>query len=628
MQNERQCARPMEREENGADFQETSTKETAGETSLDQFQFKTTWTVDNDLTTRAPQGGQQRSGGPRFAHDRNGRGRGTGGSFANNPRPDSGSRQGFPSGPRPFDENQRRQPTAENSQRQWNGYQRRDRSFNNGNRQRPWFPAPPPDVDYTVSFYASDETFNPIADRIHKTGKTFETFRIAKSFLESPEKFVFVLRKTPEASGKFYHSPLDGIPFSSLESAIDHLIRNHLSSIFDIEIVEGSAPNGSFSTVVLCPFTKRPIAAPNHHSYKKLLNEHFLEHIYGMSFEKFCERLETSSAPDDIQGCLDAIKRCGFFRRKNKCADGSKDDEDRGTSPASEGNSDGAEVACSEEIPPESMDVPPSEKVECECGEAAVALKSLEEVRDYLRSHGPDYISTTECIRVPGSSLPQIHEKDMRHFIEFHWFRQKRFPLETSNGLRAKFKQHNLHSYKRGKKGISYVCASPRKFREMEVRLADELELILDTIEQSPLLSAEELSKKLCGDKLSSESLGEFLKKLIRDGYVTEFEDGTLLTYARPVKAKREGEKSGSEIHSDEKSDEPSACESCVGPCDCEMSSAAMSEVEGENIGVANEGTDLVEEDTRQPEVEISSLSAGSGIRTLSPKMGHVPHCE
>ncbi|MDR2341065.1 MAG: hypothetical protein LBD72_01920 [Puniceicoccales bacterium] len=388
---------------------------------------------------------------------------------------------------------------------------------------------PPPETDYTISFYATDEAFAPVAQRLHQSGKTYETFAIAREFLANPEHYVFVLRKNPEATSKFYYSPLDGIPFSSKEEVVGHLLRNRLEELFDVEISEGEAPAGNFPTIVLCPYTKKPIAAPNHHSYKKLLNEHYMVYIHGMPFDRFCQRLETSSAPEDIKAWQEAMRQDRKFKIRRSSLGDKQAKPGNGEEIPGEGSANPATLECAVASESNADAVEAVEEI----------LQSLLEVREYLEKHIDDYINVTECIRVPGTSLAQIQDRALRDFIRYHLGRQQRFPLDTANGMRTKFKQNNLHAYKSGKNGISYVCTTPRKFRSRDTRLAEKLESLLDTIEKFPLSTASAVAKKIANEAFAESEVVDLLAWLVREGYVTEFENGTLLAHPHEHEPKR-----------------------------------------------------------------------------------------
>jgi hypothetical protein len=512
----------------------------SGGVSSGEFSFKTAWSNEGDLTTRdSSPGGSGRTprdgrsfggsyaGGPRGRGDFNRPG-GPRGGFQRRPAGNGERRGGFEkprrdfNSPRPGQAPHYRRPSGDGQRRDSNGenrrFQRRDGEFQPQRREF----IPSPETDYTISFYATDEAFNPIAKRLHQSGKTYETFAIAREFLASPEHYVFVLRKNPEATSKFYYSPLDGIPFSSKDEAVGHLLRNRLEELFEVEISDGEAPAGNFPTIVLCPYTKKPIAAPNHHSYKKLLNEHYMVYIHGMPFARFCQKLETSSAPEDVKAWQEAMRQNRRFKVRRR--------------PAGERSSHaetGGEVPGENCADPEAPESPQGEPNADAAEVAEEVLQSLLEVREYLEKHIDDYVNATECIRVPGTSLELIQDRDLRNFIRYHLGRQQRFPLETANGMRAKFKQNNLHSYKNGKNGISYVCTVPRKFRSQETHLTDKLELLLDTIEKFPLSTAGAIAQKVIGEAFDADEVANLLTWLIREGYVTEFENGTLSTHPR-----------------------------------------------------------------------------------------------
>ncbi|MDR2677171.1 MAG: hypothetical protein LBB26_01215 [Puniceicoccales bacterium] len=574
--------------------------QTASEENVDSggitsggFSFKTAWSDDNDLTTR--DSGANRDGrSPRDGRDFAGPYAGNSRARGNFDRPGGGARDGFqrrPTGsqgerrggfdrsrrdfnaPRPGQTPHYRRPSGDGPRRDSDGANRgfpgrnsdagsnrfSGRSFGGGANRFPRrefdggarrFPRrgegfqsqrrefiPPPETDYTISFYATEEAFKPVAKRLHQSGKTYETFALAREFLANPEHYVFVLRKNPEATSKFYYSPLDGIPFSSKDEAIGHLLRNRLEELFDVEISEGEAPTGTFPTIVLCPYTKKPIAAPNHHSYKKLLNEHYMVYIHGVPFDRFCQKLETSSAPEDISAWKEAMRKNRRFKVRRRPVDGKSFRPECNGEVPDEGS---ANPEVTDPVPAESSKGEPVqtefmlEKSQSNVGEVVEeVLQSLLEVREYLEKHIDDYVNATECIRVPGTSLELIQDKDLRNFVRYHLGRQQRFPLETANGMRMKFKQNNLHSYKTGKNGISYVCTVPRKFRSREADLTDKLELLLDTIEKFPLSTANVITQKVVGETFGGDEVANLLTWLIREGYVTEFENGTLITHSQ-----------------------------------------------------------------------------------------------
>ncbi len=125
----------------------------------------------------------------------------------------------------------------------------------------------------------------------------------------------------------------------------------------------------------------------------------------------------------------------------------------------------------------------------------------------------------------------------------------------------------NFAVYKRGAKGISYVCRVKRRFRDADQVFADDLQRLIEFIEQSPYIKVADLPGKFLetggNNELGTESPREpaageegvthasasdidpkrlrtmrsNLRWLITEGYVTEYSDGRL--FASPPQLAR-----------------------------------------------------------------------------------------
>ncbi len=73
---------------------------------------------------------------------------------------------------------------------------------------------------------------------------------------------------------------------------------------------------------------------------------------------------------------------------------------------------------------------------------------------------------------------------------------QRRFPLDTANGLRGRLRRESFTIFKKGSKGISYVCAVKRKFRIPGQVFAESIGTLIAFIEAHPMVRASELPEK------------------------------------------------------------------------------------------------------------------------------------
>jgi hypothetical protein len=130
--------------------------------------------------------------------------------------------------------------------------------------------------------------------------------------------------------------------------------------------------------------------------------------------------------------------------------------------------------------------------------------------------------------------------------IEGAYERQLRFPLDTANQLRGRLRREHFTIFKKGSKGVSYVCAVKRKFRVPGQVFGESIGNLIAFIEAHPLVKAGELSAKMlgitapaAGGSFTAEQKEKMMRMqgdlmwLVREGYVTEFIDGGL--YAPPA---------------------------------------------------------------------------------------------
>lgn len=198
----------------------------------------------------------------------------------------------------------------------------------------------------------------------------------------------------------------------------------------------------------------------------------------------------------------------------------------------------------------------------------AVTFDSFEEARQHLLANAKDKIvRTVESLRFPGKNLDALPAGEIRRTIEGALERQRRFPLDTANALRGRLRREGFTIFKKGSKGVSYVCAVKRKFRVPNQTFSDSIGTLISFLETHPMIKAGELSEKLLGftvpAKPAAPAEGETaaapvpapslipeqqakltrlngdLRWLVSEGYVTEFIDGRLFAPAPVVESRK-----------------------------------------------------------------------------------------
>jgi len=412
---------------------------------------------------------------------------------------------------------------------------------------------------FNVTFYPDDTGFSALAKAIRASCRTYELFEIARVIIGKNDRFIAVVQhKQAEGAAPaakpapFAISVPDGIPFENEAAALNHVFEKHFGQFFDKTEVEIDAPKGNFQVVNKCTVTGELLGPPNYHRYNQIVQQHHAAHIK-LPFEVYRGKIESVREPEAIAQWLEKMKKTTRYTWKLSAAAAAP-----------------APVAAVEpvegEVAPEAAPTP----------EAApsVSFDSIEEARAYLLANAKDkVVRTVESVRFSGKNLETLPQGELRRTIEGALERQRRFPLDTANALRGRLRREGFTIFKKGSKGISYVCAVKRKFRIPNQTFSDSIGALITFIEKNPMIKASDLADKFLGfsapakpaapaegaeaaavtaPTLSPEQTAKLnrlngdLRWLVSEGYVTEFIDGRLFAPA-PVVESRKKEIEGAE---------------------------------------------------------------------------------
>ena len=408
---------------------------------------------------------------------------------------------------------------------------------------------------FTVVFYPEDTGFAALAKAIRMSCRTYELFEIARVIIGKHDRYVAVIQhKIPEEvsadtpkSAPFAVAVPDGVPFENEAAAIAYVLDKHLGQFFDVAEVEVEAPKGNFQVVNKCMVTGELLGPPNYHRYTQIVQQHHAAHIK-ISFEAYRGRIESVREPEAIAQWLEKMKKATRYTWK--------------LSPAP------APVVLTEgETAPEPVPAP--------------AFDTVEEAKNFLLAQARDkVVRTTEAVRFHGKNIETLPQGELRRSLEGALERQRRFPLDTANALRGRLRREGFTIFKKGSKGISYVCAVKRKFRVPGQVFADSIGALIAFIESHPMIKASELADKFLGfsapvavkpveaaavpsegatteetsapvpaavpvasltvDQMAKlNRLNGDLRWLVSEGYVTEFIDGRIFAPPAVVEARK-----------------------------------------------------------------------------------------
>lgn len=549
---------------------------------LQSFSFGTQWTQDKpDTSGRPPRDREDRprreGGGPGDAkRDRRGFkrpqgapgtgvGEGGGPDRRSDPRDFRERREGAPGGPREHGTGREggRPPFRGGPRREGPGG-----GFGRGPQERGPYISP----YFTVTFYPEDTSFAALAKTIRASCRTFELFDIAKTVIGKNDRFVVVVqRKTPEgatgapsgsaapAAGAaeatrqpLYVSVPDGLLFDSEEAAVNHVLQHHLDRFFDAAEVEVDPPKGSFQVINKCGVTGELLGPPNYHRYQQTVQQHHATRLPRMPFEVFRARIESVRDPEVVNQWLERMKKVTRYTWKGDKAGAAAGSPAPAPAAPASADAEPAEGTTPANDPAETLPPPPA---------AGPVFDALSEARVYLLTHAREkVVRAVEHGRFHGRALEQLPDGEIKRAVEGALERQRRFPLDTANALRGRLRREGFTIFKKGSKGISYVCAVKRKFRVPGQTFAESIGQLIAFIEEHPMVKASELPQKFLGlsptpstpehplpleDQQRLSRLQGDLRWLVTEGYVTEFIDGSLFAPPPMVEARKRELESG-----------------------------------------------------------------------------------
>ena len=361
---------------------------------------------------------------------------------------------------------------------------------------------------FDAAFFPEDSSFNALVKTIRSSARTIELFEIARTVLGKPDRFVVVVSRKPRPSSApdappqpLYISAPDGVPFESEEATVSYVLERFLGNFFDRAEVEVEPPKGNYLVINKCGVTGELLGPPNYHRYNLLVQQHHASKLTRMPFEAFRARIETVRDPDVVNQWLEKMKKITRYTWKGAVAE----------------------------------------------GQAALAFDTFEEARQHLLTQAGDTVVKTGAnARFHGKALETMPRGEILAAIEGAYERQLRFPLDTANQLRGRLRREHFTIFKKGSKGVSYVCAVKRKFRVPGQVFSESIGNLISFIEANPLVKAGDLALKMLGIAAPAEGASVTQEQrerivrmqgdliwLVREGYVTEFIDGGL--YAPPA---------------------------------------------------------------------------------------------
>src|SRR5437773_6445030 len=363
-----------------------------------------------------------------------------------------------------------------------NGRDRRARGRNHRDRRKVFRVAAPPDI--TVRFLPYSPAFDNVVAQIKSASVAYSIFALARLFLEKPERYDVWL--TAKAESPLYRLGENG----AMSLARDFLERNAFrfarEDFYKIDIIQSEPIKGNFSNVARCRLSGTLLGPTNHHNYQPQLRS-----LYE---QRFSRRMSFA----DYQRQVEIVNDSALIERWK-------------------------EQACTVTTYTTLREPTPS------------AFASAAEAERYFRMHYlPGLIRSVEEVTVGGVLSRRLADRMLNRAIEDTWTRETRSPSNMMQELSARFRQTGLNIF-RDRRGMLFVSPiRPRRFLSGQAGVSPSVRAILDAVGAKPAINRKELFEKLITDPESEDAeprkfgLASDLRWLISEGYIIEFNDGSL----------------------------------------------------------------------------------------------------
>ncbi len=336
----------------------------------------------------------------------------------------------------------------------------------------------------TVRFLANPRAFENVAAQIKANPVAYSVFYLARLFLEKPERYDVHLVATPDAP--LYQLGENG-PISAdpqfLESQAFRLAQ---ADFYKVDVTQSEPIKGNFSSVARCRASGTLLGPTNHHSYQPRLRTLYEQRFSRrMSFPEYQRQIESVSDPAMVEQWKEDARTLTTFTTLK--------DEPTAT-----------------------------------FGNAAEAE------RHFRQHYLPGLVRKVSEQTVGGVASRQLPDRALRRQVEDAWSRETRSPSQVMQELSTRFRETGLHIF-RHRRGMLFVTSiRSRPFPHEQTKVSSNVQAILQTLAANPGLNRKDLADKILVDVPADEAearklaLASDLRWLISEGYVLEFNDGSL----------------------------------------------------------------------------------------------------
>lgn len=338
--------------------------------------------------------------------------------------------------------------------------------------------------EITIRFLPYAAPFESVVAQIRSGSVAYSLYALARLFLEKPERYEVRLIGKP--GSPLYRLDDDGDLSLNREFLERNAFRLAQSKFYRIDVTESEPIKGNFSNVARCRLSGTLLGPTNHHNYQSQLRSLY-EQRYSrrMSFAEYQRQIEIVNDADLINRWKDDARKATTYTTSR------------------------------EEVP-------------------STFSSAIDAERHFRLHYLGELITTPEEATINGVASRRLPDKNLNRAIEDAWVRETRSPSGMMQELALRLRQEGLHVF-RHRRGMLFVSPiRPRSFVHEQAGVSPAVNAILEGFAGTAPTNRKQLFDKLIGDTTAERAesrklaFASDLRWLISEGYVIEFNDGSL----------------------------------------------------------------------------------------------------
>jgi len=336
-----------------------------------------------------------------------------------------------------------------------------------------------------VRFVPHPPALESVIAQIKSGSVAYSVFALARLFLDKPERYDVQLT-VPEGT-ELYQLGENGpvaLDRSVVESGAFTTVKEEF---YAIEIVQSEPIKGNFTNVARCRLSGTLLGPTNHHVYQPQLRSLYEQRFSRrMSFADYQRQIEIVNDPAVVEQWKEQARSVTTFTTKG-------DEPQRTFSSAAEAE------------------------------------------RHFRQQHLPGLVKSAKELKISGVVSRRLPDRAIGRLIEDAWAHETRSPSRMMQELAAGLRQAGLNIL-RHRRGMLFVLPiRARSFGHERTGVSPSINSILEKLAAAPGINRKQLAEQLAitgGEPADAERakhiLVSDLRWLIREGYVIEFNDGSL----------------------------------------------------------------------------------------------------